>query len=233
MIEKTNEISTIPYHGIEIPDIPYAYQPIYGLKSNELFGYEALMRPPNISPIDYIEQYNKSKKLHVLELMSFVLGIEGYISRCYKEKLFINSFPNIVLSNEELKYLEKDYNKIMPDVVLEFLEYPELNQESWLIKKGYIDNNNIMLALDDFGAGINDISMFIYLSPNIVKFDRCLLIRAGTSDGMKEMYRRMVDLIHKQGSRVLAEGIETADELEFLKAIHVDLGQGYYLGRPE
>lgn len=232
MVETQKAYITSYYHQTPILIMPYAFQPIVDLTDMSIYGYEALMRPYGITPPDIIQEFIQKKDLHIVELSTFINAIRCYITRGYHEKLFINSFPNQVLSNDEFIYIHDDYNAILPNIIVEFLEYPQIDKDIWNIKKKRLKTNNILLALDDFGTGINDVEMYLNLSPDIVKIDKSLI--SGTKEISKNiLLKSVVDLLHEYGSKVLAEGIETSDELNYILSIGFDYAQGYYIGKPQ
>lgn len=89
-----------------------------------------------------------------------------------------------------------------------------------------------MIALDDVGEGYSSLNMLIELKPDIIKIDRNIVSDIDTNDLKKSVYKALFNLAKEHNITVLAEGIETADELDTIKEIGVDLVQGYYFAKP-
>lgn len=90
----------------------------------------------------------------------------------------------------------------------------------------------VLVALDDFGIGFSNLSQLSRLPLDILKVDRSLVQRLGLDAKADAIVRAIVGMAHALGCRVIAEGIETASQLERLRAMGCDCGQGFLLGRP-
>ena len=93
-------------------------------------------------------------------------------------------------------------------------------------------NGGIPIAIDDYGTGHSNIVNLLRYSPQIIKIDR-FLITAIQSDTNKQLFfRSTVEFAHMNNMKVLAEGVETSDELECVINLGADLIQGFFTGRP-
>ncbi len=88
------------------------------------------------------------------------------------------------------------------------------------------------LALDDFGTGYSSLSRLRHLPVDILKIDRSFVSDLGRDPDTRAMVGAFVQLAHNLNVAPLAEGIETEDELEFLKSCHCSLGQGFFFSKP-
>jgi EAL domain-containing protein (putative c-di-GMP-specific phosphodiesterase class I) len=86
-------------------------------------------------------------------------------------------------------------------------------------------------SLDDFGTGYSSLSYLQRLHVDTVKVDRSFVSRIGLDDG-SEMVRAIAAIAHNMGMDVVAEGVETAEQLEWLRAIGCEYAQGFYFSRP-
>jgi len=90
----------------------------------------------------------------------------------------------------------------------------------------------ITIALDDFGTGYSTLSSLHLLPVDYIKIDRCFTQRLGQAGNGLIVIQAIADLVGKFGFEVVAEGVETPEQLAGLKSIGCDLFQGYLLGRP-
>ena len=214
-------------------EVDFAFQPIYRLKDMYLIGYEALMRPKDKTPLELIDEYSKKGELHKVELATFFGAWQAYRKRGYETLLSVNSFPEICLTDEEAELFHECFPEARMSLLLEILEYTAFNEESWNKKKKHLIDHNIRTVLDDFGTGNNmDISVVDTYEPIMIKLDRKLV---SGIDSDKELQEKVVDFIkafHGMNVLVLAECVETEEELNYLKSVGVDFAQGYYLGKP-
>ncbi len=91
---------------------------------------------------------------------------------------------------------------------------------------------HIGLDIDDFGTGYSSLSQLQHLPVQTLKIDRSFVSRIGQDEESLEIIRTILALAHNLGMNVIAEGVETAQQLAQLKALKCEYAQGYYLGRP-
>ena len=212
--------------------IEYVFQPIFYQDGKTIFAYEALMRPVGTTVTDLIEEYTKLSKLHVLEVATFWGAAQAYFLRGYKEKLSINSFPCECFSTSETKAFVDYYGNEKSVLMIEMLEYPEFSKEKALLKKKVAKVGDSILALDDYGAGFNNMEKVELLEPHIIKIDRQLLSGIDSNIDKQKNCKNIVDTMHSKNIEVVAEGVETKEEFDYLVSIGADYFQGYYLARP-
>ena len=214
-------------------EINYVFQPIFLNDGKTVFAYEALMRPTGMTVTELIEEFIKRNQLHVLEVATFWGATQAYFLRGYKEKLSVNSFPCECFSDEETKtyidYFGTDKNILM----IEMLEYPKFSLSKTLHKREISDIGNSIFALDDYGAGFNDMEKVNMTNPHVIKIDRALLSGIDSNEEKQCNCKEIIDTMHTRNIKVVAEGIETEAEFNYLREIGADLFQGYYLGMPK
>lgn len=217
---------------LEQYDVKFVFQPIYS-KSDEIIGYEALMRPNGCNILDFIDEMKKNNKLHELEILTFFGATNAYKQRGYDTLLSINSFPTEVFTKEELKEYTNCFEMPREKVIVELLEYGDEKALTWLSKSSQIDHNTgVEVALDDFGTGLNDEQAVEFYKPQMIKLDRSLVTDIDKDENRQTYIKKLITDMHKRMIVVLAEGIETKEELDVLKNLGADFFQGYYLGRP-
>lgn len=123
------------------------------------------------------------------------------------------------------------------DVVLEISEMEALHShhvESYLALAEKWRAQGFQLAIDDFGAGFVSFSFVAQLVPEYIKIDRSTLLQAVSSLKFRKFLKDLVFALQNYTTRgIIAEGIETEQELAVVREIGVDLGQGFLFGRPE
>jgi EAL domain-containing protein (putative c-di-GMP-specific phosphodiesterase class I) len=97
---------------------------------------------------------------------------------------------------------------------------------------GRLHSLGVGLAVDDFGTGYSSMAYLKALPVDELKVDRSFVGQMATSNSDAVIVRSTIDLGHNLGLRVVAEGVESRDAWEELKALGCDTAQGYYLGRP-
>lgn len=213
--------------------IDYVFQPIFCSDGKTIYAREALMRPHGMNVMELIDIYTKKNQLHILEVATLFGATQAAILRGYEEKISINSFPCECFSEEEDKAFEDYYGDRSGTGIIELLEYPKMSLSKWEKKKEAMQRKDLWVSLDDYGTGINDRGKVALIGPQIVKLDRSLI-----SDIDKDVYKQanckdIIDELHQNNILVVAEGIETKEEFDYLVSLGADLFQGYYLGRPE
>ena len=224
--------------SVSIPQkMPYVFQPIFDVRNNDLkiYGREALIRPLDCTPGEFINKMVKDGKTHELEYITFYNAVEQFQNRGYKEKLFLNSFPYETLSIDEMGAVKSlCMEKPSSDIVIEFLEYGNDFREHRTMKKVHdLKRRRYKIALDDFGTGFNSVNALKTMQPNIVKIDRHYIDECLISDIGKNTLEIIVNYLKNNNVTVLAEGVETKSQFELCRKIGIDYMQGYYLGYPE
>lgn len=215
-------------------EIDMAFQPIFDAKDLNVVAYEALMRPAKKSPMTLIDEYQDSGKLSVIELATYFGATHEFLRRGYSQRLCINSLPSEALTQGQSEAYYKSFPEMEGRVVVEIVEYTELDQDKWAAKRQDIEEHGLELAIDDYSAGNNNMDSVDYFRPSYVKLDRKLISNIDTHSGKQEQVVSLVKHFHQQGMKVVAEGIERKEELDYLRDVgKIDFVQGFYLGRPQ
>jgi EAL domain-containing protein (putative c-di-GMP-specific phosphodiesterase class I)/GGDEF domain-containing protein len=218
------------------------YQPIVSLIDGQVFGYEALSRVTdeklglNIQQI--FEIADKTKNTWQIEILCREKALQNAMTINPEKKLFLNVDPNVI-HNEEfrndftIEYLEK-YKLNPSNVIFEVTERSAVTDNDAFLKAiDHYKNQNFSIAIDDVGAGFSGLNTIANIRPNYIKIDMNL-IRNIDKDEIKQLLcKAMVDFGANSGVKLIAEGIETEEELKTLIRLKVDYGQGYYLGIPQ
>ncbi len=217
--------------------IQFAFQPIYKIKDNTLYGYEALMRPEPYTPIEFIDAVAQMDKLYRIEEITNYYGTKHFMEAKLQGKLFLNTFPSVCMRisvTGKVAKLGGDYMK--ERLVYEILEYTKFEKYAWSMKKTAFkfEGAHPMVAIDDFGTGSNfDTQCLDFYKPDMVKIDRKFVSNIDKDADKQAVIKEIIDELRSRNIIILAEGIETEEEYNFFKKMEIDLAQGYYLGRPE
>lgn len=218
-------------HVIETKQLRVVFQPIVELEQGDVFAYEALVRPTS-------KHFSDPPSLFQAAVASRCCGELGRMIRdmavqaCASQRLFLNIHPNEL--NEGWLVRPDDAIFQHPgNVYLEITESVPLSHfrlcRSIL---GEIRGKGINLVVDDLGAGYSNLKYIADLAPEVVKLDRELIAGLTKNSRLQRLVRSIVRMCADMGAQVVAEGIETAEELDAVQGADVHFGQGYYLARP-
>lgn len=217
----------------------YNFQPIVNAKNGEIFAYEALMRTHpsiNMNPLEVLETAGAYQRLYSIEKATMFNVMERF-SNEYDSfngcKVFINCIPGYVLKEADNKEFSRRYSKYLEDIVFEITEQDTITDEELKTIKhlgGSDGKNNI--AVDDYGTGHSNIVNLLRYSPQVIKIDRFLITDIHKDINKQMFVRSTIDLARLNGIKVLAEGVETSEELRAVISYGVDYIQGYYTGKP-
>lgn len=217
----------------------YAFQPIIDFHEKKVFGYEALMRPQSDmlkNPEDLLRVAESQSKLYQLEVLTWFQALEAFRMKNGNRKdrkLFVNSIPSQVLSIEKLELLYDNFKDMFSYVVMEITENAVLNTKGDQIKREYRKKWNIQCALDDYGSGYSNTDLLVSGIYDYIKLDRTLICGIQNYPEQKELVSSIIQYCHNRKIKVIAEGIETLEELEEVIKLGADYGQGFLLGRPD
>lgn len=223
------------------------FQPIYDVKSNTTFGFEALNRPMALKLFQsadiFYEFVGQTDKVFLFECFCRNLSLVRYHKKWlnYNRKkdftLFINIHPNVLLdknyhSGETRALLEK-LNISPEQVVFELTERSAVGDfEEFARVLSHYRSQGYRIAVDDVGSGYNSLKTLIYLKPEFIKLDRSLIQNINQHKAQQQLLTVILNYAIESGTKVIAEGIETKAEYEFIQSVGVHYAQGYAIGRP-
>lgn len=209
-------------------------QGIYALGSGRLAGYEVLCRPGCGHGAEVF--YRTVESLHLqVEVDRRNIDLTVPIIRRVPPELFItlNLSPDSLLDRSLAGYLIERLGDQAGRIFLELTERSPLLTTSPVRRELLrCQKAGFGIAMDDVGAGYNNLLGMVELRPTLVKIDR-LIIQGMAGDACRaEAIRSILALAHSSAAGVVAEGVENAEDLEALRALGVDMVQGYLLHRP-
>ncbi|MDW2799029.1 EAL domain-containing protein [Clostridium boliviensis] len=226
---------------LETRNVSFVFQPIVTRDGN-IFGYELLMRPhfTNLKGITEVLNLARSQaKLSQIESLTWFAGLKAAEAELKKghlgetEKLFINSIASVCITSGEQAELEAHYHQLLSRIVIEMTEGEPASQEFMERKMEMAKKWRGQTAVDDFGTGYNSESVLLHMRPEIVKMDMSLVRQIHKDKKRQMILKNLLDFAAGNEICVLAEGVETEEELVFLLDCGVYLFQGYYIARPQ
>ncbi len=239
-----NELKESLDYIINNKKIRTVFQPIVSLKNGSILGHEALSRITCDSIIDSPEtlfsvagEYNR---LWDLELLCRTTALEAayrFMIPPYSKKLFLNVNPNTMHDENFKKGFTRDflmqYTLQPQNVIFEITERNViLDMQGFLSTIDHYRSQDYKIAIDDAGAGYSGLNLISDINPDFIKLDM-KLIRGIHMDRLKyALVKGMVELSKASQISLVAEGIETREELETLVSLGIQYGQGYYIQKP-
>lgn len=209
--------------------IEVVFQPIVDVKTGAVLAYESLARTTQYDgPVELFDAA-------VAQRQSGRLGrhLRGLAtSACPAHPLFLNIHPT-ELSERWLVQPDDPLFFHAPGAFLEITESVPLSHHELVrsvLKE--LRAKGVGIVVDDLGAGYSNLSYIADLEPQFVKVDRGLVTDLHKDLRRQTLLAGMVRLCSDLGSRVIAEGVETLDELKAVRDAGVDFVQGYYVARP-
>lgn len=215
-------------------------QPIYSLSHQREVGYEALLRGDAgdgtlVGPFDLFGRAIVAGKLTELDRMSHVTHLRNAAPLLpHAHWLFLNISPATFTDPGYARRLAAATREagLAPErLVIEVLESGGTDVADLSRATHAFRSQGFLVAVDDFGAGHSNIDRLLTLKPDIVKLDRSL-VRAKSAHMRDALMPKLVDLLHESGMFVVAEGIETGEDLMLAARSNVDFVQGYLFGMP-
>lgn len=213
--------------------IGIVYQPIVDLADGSLLGVEALARFPSAperGPDLWFEEAHSVARGAELELLAIELAGAPLGLLPPHAYLALNVSPATILGG---KLAARLAGLPLARVVLEITEHAPIGEYAALAEAlAPLRAAGLRLAIDDAGSGYASLRHILQLQPDIIKLDRSLIKDIDCDAGRHALAAALTGFAKATACRVVAEGIETPAELETLRALGVDAGQGWLLGRP-
>lgn len=214
------------------------FQPIFDLQTGVALGHEGLIRSPLQPPVALYQAAQAGNMVADLDLHCCRTHLVNFAQEQLRSRLFINLNPTALLdghiTSEHILDCVRRTDLDPSQLVVEITEHtPVLDYAKLRSTLNDLRRVGIDVALDDLGSGYSGLRQWSELQPQFVKIDAHFVRDVHVCSNKRQFIHSIVEMARALGSRVIAEGIETGEELEAVRALGVGYGQGYLLGRPD
>lgn len=232
------------HRGLERNEFFLVYQPQYNLQNGQLIGAEALIRWQQgerlISPGEFIplaEKFGLIEAIGKFVLNSALQQLQHWQQNSQTiERLSIN-VSSAQLSNHHFNQLVQKqlaHYQIHPtqlDIeITESMLIDHLGEQNTTLSE--LQQLGVEISIDDFGTGYSSLAYIKHLNVDRIKIDRSFIQDLEYNTESHSIVKAIITMGQSLGMKVLAEGIETAQQLQLLRELGCDEGQGYLLGKP-
>lgn len=218
------------------------FQPLLDCRAHSYMGFEGLIRGPENHPLHSPDAlFGAARRNHLgleLEHACRETVLESFARLRLPGKLFINASPACLLdprfkNGETLDFLRR--LGLPPSrVVIELTEnqqitdFPEIQATL-----AHFRSLGYQIAIDDLGEGFSNLRMWSEIRPEYIKIDRHFITGIGQDDLKFQFVKAMQDLAETCSAHIIAEGIESASDLQTVRDLGIAHGQGYFITRPQ
>lgn len=221
------------------------FHPIVHAMTGEVFGYESLIRANNPSNG---QMYGAGQIIQSCELLKLhhrldqqarrtAIAAASRLDVAKSARFFINFMPNTIYNPEiclrTTMEAADEYGVPLSQLVFEVVETEKITDMKRLKNiLTYYQERGAKVAVDDMGAGFTCVEYLTALEPDFVKIDRDVVVKAAVSPEHRTSFERVVALAHRLEIAVIAEGIETRQQMQICQDAGVQYLQGFLFARP-
>ena len=216
-----------------VRDLQMVYQPALRLDEHRIEFVEALARfrsEPYVAPDKWFAAAAKAGVGTELEILALKCAIEGMSALPSGSTISINLSPSAVAT----QYLLDHLGSVPLDrVILEITEHDAIECYATMVDAlRPLRQNGVRVAVDDVGAGYASFAHILHLRPDYIKLDMSLSRGIDNDPVRRALTSALITFAHQTGTKLVAEGVETASELESLRDLGVNIVQGHIIARP-
>ncbi len=213
-------------------DLGVVFQPIVDMVTGRTFAHEALARPKRPEYPNPMVLFEAAEKEEACGRLGRLIRQVAF-STCGSVTLFVNLHPQ-ELSSHWLVQPDDPIGFHDQPVYLEVTESAAFTHFELCLRvlKDLCRRTGAALVVDDFGAGYSNLERVADLAPAIVKLDLALTRDIHRHKPRQIVVKHVVNMCNELGAKVVAEGVETLDELKCVRDLGVNYAQGYLLARP-
>ena len=224
-------------------ELSLVYQPKVEMKTGNILGVEALIRwrHPDLGMVSPAEFIPIAEEAGLINEIGYWVIYEAIRQTkiWHKENVKISVAVNVSAMQFEDRYLVKRINNVLELFDLDPCYFIVEITESVMQKIEHADPvirelhaNNIRVAIDDFGTGYSSLSVLNNMFIDMVKIDKSFIDHIIKNEKTAALVRTMIQMGKSLNFKVVAEGIETSEQSDFLKENACEYGQGYYFSKP-
>jgi diguanylate cyclase (GGDEF)-like protein len=231
-------------HALREGGLTLVYQPKVDLATGALAGVEALSRWQHpvkgaISPAQFIPLVESTELIHPFTrhvLDAVLLQSRRWLDAGYRVPVSANISTNNLMDTTFVEMVRGllARHQVPPELIeLEVTESALMrNPDTALRRLEELRRLGLQLSIDDFGAGYASLSYLKKLPTNCLKIDNSFILNLASDAADKRIVRSTIQLAHSFGMKVVAEGVETREIADILRAKGCDIAQGYHFARP-
>lgn len=233
------------FSALEQDEFYVLFQPQFEINSGRLIGAEALVRWHN--PV--LNQVFPDEFIPIAEQIGMIVDIGKYVlksaleftAQCQQEAVFnfrmaVNLSPIQLRDQNLVTFIESvlnEYEVSPSSLELEITEGVLMGGHNYVENAlSTLNNLGVQIAMDDFGTGYSSLSYLRNYSFNILKIDRSFINDITVDPSDRELVNAIIAMAHGLGLDVIAEGVETEEQLAYLQAQGCQYAQGYYFSKP-
>lgn len=232
--------------AVDRNEFSLVYQPLVCVTSNQLIGLEALLRWKSeqlgdVPPAEFIPLAEAAGT--IIPIGCWVLNHAAAMIKTLAQLGVRDVFISVNVS--VLQLMQENFIEIVEEVVqtqgisldslkIEITEtvlvesFPQIKTKIKLMRE-----MGIKICLDDFGTGYSSINYLTRLPLDILKLDKSLIRDLNRNERSQVLFKNLIHMAHDIGIQVVAEGVESQQQMELIRELGCDYAQGYYIGRPD
>ena len=246
ILKRQYEIEKALRTAIENNEIFMVFQPKISIKGENVNGFEALVRWVNselgfISPVEFIPIAEKSGL--IIDLGKYI--IEESFRKCSELCCSTKSNFHTAINISDIQLRDEGFISFVSEMLEKYNippKYIEFEITEGVIMQSVVKNIELLIelkrlgvsiALDDFGTGYSSLSYLKRLPIDVLKIDKSFVDGIGVDEKSEYIAESIIKLSHSLNLKVVAEGVETKEQLGYLNKMKCDIAQGYYFSKPE
>jgi EAL domain-containing protein (putative c-di-GMP-specific phosphodiesterase class I) len=214
-----------------------AFQPILNTTTRSVFAQEALVRGLNGESAGEIFKHVNNSNLYRFDQACRVKAIKLAAQLKIDSHISINFMPNAVYRPElcirATLNAAEEFGFPIERIIFEITEGEEVEDHAHLrnIVEHY-KQRGFLTAIDDFGAGYSGLNLLAEMQTNLIKLDMALIRNIDQDKVRQAIIRGIMQVSDELNIRIIAEGVESREELLTLQAFGIELFQGFYFAKP-
>ena len=246
LLRRQYDIEKALRTSIEKKEIFMVFQPKISIKGEKVNGFEALVRWVSqelgfVSPAEFIPIAENTG--FIVELGKYI--IEESFKKCRELYESSDNKFHIAINISDIQLREEGFIDFVSALLNKYNippEYIEFEITEGVIMQSVSRNIELLLnlkklgvsiALDDFGTGYSSLSYLKRLPIDVLKIDKSFVDGIGVDEKSEYIAESIIKLSHSLDLKVVAEGVETKEQLGYLDKMKCDIAQGYYFSKPE